>query len=194
MEIRKARKAARMSQDELASKIGINRATLSKYENGLIDPSFSQLEKIADALDVSIFEILPAEHRAPLEAGFEIGYSERELEFRDEVEFACNELERRREDTQYFRMLLSYEKLNAEGQKKAIEYAEDLITTGKYKPTEPIKPVALQGKDGFTISVTELQKWQKRRTDSPEPIVEEGSKPAETQHPPQTPPEDTPDN
>lgn len=53
-ELRRARKAARITQDELAASLGINRATVSKYETGIIEPPLSQLEKIADLLNVDI--------------------------------------------------------------------------------------------------------------------------------------------
>ena len=37
--IRNARKAAGVTQEQLAEVLGINRATLSKYETGVIEPS-----------------------------------------------------------------------------------------------------------------------------------------------------------
>ena len=52
--IREARKALKMTQGELAEIIGVTHATLSRYENGIIDPPSSQLQKIADALNVSV--------------------------------------------------------------------------------------------------------------------------------------------
>lgn len=57
MNIRNIRKAAGLTQADLADKIGINRATLSKYESGDIEPSISMLVKISNALDVSINEL-----------------------------------------------------------------------------------------------------------------------------------------
>lgn len=69
LKIREARKAANMTQEQLARVIGINRATLSKYESGAIDPPTSQLQMIANALEVEPWELM----------GFE-GYT------RDEVE------------------------------------------------------------------------------------------------------------
>lgn len=42
-----------LTQDELAKKIGISRATLSKYEHDNINPSLSVLQKISRALGVS---------------------------------------------------------------------------------------------------------------------------------------------
>ena len=52
--IREARKQKGLTQAELASLIGVQRAVISKYETNMIEPSIKQLKKIADALDVSI--------------------------------------------------------------------------------------------------------------------------------------------
>lgn len=58
LRIAEVRKAAKITQEELAKKLGINRATLSKYENGTIDLSLSQLQKIADALGCSKWDLV----------------------------------------------------------------------------------------------------------------------------------------
>ena len=55
--IRKFRKQANKSQDDLARVLGVNRATVSKYESGTIEPTFSQLEKIALCLGVNIADL-----------------------------------------------------------------------------------------------------------------------------------------
>lgn len=44
-QIRRVRKAAHVTQEELAKRIGVNRALISKYETGIIEPSVSQLQK-----------------------------------------------------------------------------------------------------------------------------------------------------
>lgn len=56
--IREARKAAGITQDELAKKLGVNRATISKYETGAIDLPSSQLQRLADALGVHVLELV----------------------------------------------------------------------------------------------------------------------------------------
>lgn len=58
--IKATRKKRGMSQAELAEKIGVQRPVISKYENGLIEPSLSRLRKIADALSVGIEVLLCA--------------------------------------------------------------------------------------------------------------------------------------
>lgn len=56
--ITSARKKAGLTQEQLASAIGVKRAVISKYETGAIDPSISQLQKIADVLGISISYLL----------------------------------------------------------------------------------------------------------------------------------------
>lgn len=57
-QIRQARKAAGLTQEQLATLLGINRATLSRYENGEIDPPTSQIKRIAKVLDISLSELV----------------------------------------------------------------------------------------------------------------------------------------
>ena len=56
--LRKARKAANFTQEQLAKALGVNRATVSKYETGEISPSVDQLIKICNILDVSFEELI----------------------------------------------------------------------------------------------------------------------------------------
>lgn len=48
------RKAKGMSQEELSNAAGINLSTIKKYEVGLRNPKYEQLEKIASALDINV--------------------------------------------------------------------------------------------------------------------------------------------
>ena len=62
MEIIKAiRKSNNMTQQELADAIGVNRATISKYESGSIDPTYGQLREIARALKVPLEHLIERE-------------------------------------------------------------------------------------------------------------------------------------
>lgn len=56
--IRALRKEKGLTQEELAQKIGVKRAVISKYESGSIEPSLTQLQKIADALGVPLGNLL----------------------------------------------------------------------------------------------------------------------------------------
>ena len=50
--IRKARLRAGVTQEQLAALLGVDRATISKYESGIIDPPTSQMNRIADLLSM----------------------------------------------------------------------------------------------------------------------------------------------
>ncbi len=56
--IRKARKALGITQEELAKTLGINRATVSKYESGAISPSIETIRQIALALKIDIYDLI----------------------------------------------------------------------------------------------------------------------------------------
>lgn len=55
--LRQARKAANLTQAQLAEKLEINRATISKYETGEIVPSVEQIINICTVLDISFEEL-----------------------------------------------------------------------------------------------------------------------------------------
>lgn len=59
--MRQARKQAKITQDDLAALLGVNRATISKYETGIIKPSITQQLKIARILDMDIFALMDDE-------------------------------------------------------------------------------------------------------------------------------------
>ena len=82
--LRKARKAANLTQAQLAEELKVNRATVSKYETGEISPSVDQLIKICNILDVSFEELIgdtpgmkPSEMRQSMKLDdyvWELGY------------------------------------------------------------------------------------------------------------------------
>jgi len=51
--IRELRRDAKLTQDQLAERIGANRVTVANYELGKYVPSIDALERLADALGVS---------------------------------------------------------------------------------------------------------------------------------------------
>lgn len=52
--IREARKAAGLTQKQLAEKIGVKHVSVSYYENGTVSPTYDQIQAIADATGVSV--------------------------------------------------------------------------------------------------------------------------------------------
>lgn len=59
--IRAARKSANMTQAELAQKLGISYVGVSQWENGLRQPKYETLKKIADAIGVEWYDLVPPE-------------------------------------------------------------------------------------------------------------------------------------
>jgi transcriptional regulator with XRE-family HTH domain len=56
--LRRVREARRMNQLDLATKTGLQPAAVSHFETGQRSPSFENLRKLADALNVSIDYLL----------------------------------------------------------------------------------------------------------------------------------------
>lgn len=74
--IRDLRKAANMSQDDLAQVLGVNRATISKYETGAIEPSLAQLCKIANVLNVRVEDLMGGVQGFDSSADFDAAWKE----------------------------------------------------------------------------------------------------------------------
>lgn len=48
------RKEKKLTQTELAERMGVNKATISKYEKGIASPSYEMLWNLAEFFDVSV--------------------------------------------------------------------------------------------------------------------------------------------
>lgn len=53
-----ARRPARLSQDDLANIVGVERRTIQRYEGGVRDPKYSDLLLIARALDIPLSDLV----------------------------------------------------------------------------------------------------------------------------------------
>ncbi len=56
--IRTARLAATLTQAALADKVGVKQKDISRWENGVREPSAMWIKKLAEALNVSADELL----------------------------------------------------------------------------------------------------------------------------------------
>jgi transcriptional regulator with XRE-family HTH domain len=52
------RRAAELSQDQLADRMGVERRTIQRYENAVTDPRYADLLLLARALGVHIADLL----------------------------------------------------------------------------------------------------------------------------------------
>ena len=127
--IRKTRKAQNLTQKELASKLGISQATLSKYESGIIDPTLGQLSAIAKALNTTVMGMV-----GKIDWGkIDISDSFSQNVFpSDSVESSDTE-----NQTDLAELLFKhFSQLNIEGQERLIETADDMVKSGKYKRSD----------------------------------------------------------
>ena len=58
MKLKEIRKARKLTQIELASMVGISQARYSQYERGTREPNLEMLRKLANALGVTIDELV----------------------------------------------------------------------------------------------------------------------------------------
>ncbi len=65
--LKQLRKNHNLTQQELGSRIGISKAVISKYENGMSYPTFDMLIKIADYFKVTIDYLLGVEKRKTID-------------------------------------------------------------------------------------------------------------------------------
>lgn len=106
--IRQLRIEHQMTQEELGARVGVQKAAIYKYENGLVvNLKRSILEKLAIVLDTTPTYLMGME---------------------DSEQQANIQL-----TSQQSTLLAAFDQLNDEGQTKAVEYVEDLVLTGRYK-------------------------------------------------------------
>lgn len=104
-----------MTQKELATKAHLAEITIRKYESGERYPKTEQLKKIADALNVSVKDL-------------------HDLEFCYDNNITLEQLYNRESEIDKSGILLeTFEKLNMQGQDKAIEHIEMLAKIPEYQ-------------------------------------------------------------
>lgn len=109
--IKEARANAKMTQAELANKIGTSYVVISQYENGKRNPKLETLQKIACTLGVNVNTLL--------EFGEPVDSSE----------------ENKQDELEYWRRVLASQsnKLNKVGLRKAVDIVIDLAKIPEYQ-------------------------------------------------------------
>jgi len=72
--IKKARKVAGLTQKDVADKMGVFFTLISQYERGIITPKVEQLQKIADALGVPLYNLIAPDDPEELDREYELIY------------------------------------------------------------------------------------------------------------------------
>lgn len=116
--IRSSRVNAGLTQKELGDKMGVDSATVGKYERGILNPKLQTLEKIAAALGVTVWElgaVNSAEYRQII--------IDREIN---------KSRERHDEDAKLHQLEIEFRKLNTHGQEKALERICELTEIARF--------------------------------------------------------------
>lgn len=104
----------KMTQEELGQKVGKKSSTVTKWENGIIEPPMSVIWQIADVFDVDRFNMLFVD-LSVYNGNFSERVSEKYI------------AERRFETEQEERLIKLFEQLNSERKKKVLEFVEGLV-------------------------------------------------------------------
>lgn len=164
--IRHVRKIKGLTQEELAKKAGMSTMSIRRYENGERIIKLDALKRIATALNIPYWDLIPDPIPDP-KPGEEDGYniwqeflqdyldSENQMaqdilnylknRYPSDVKF-YEALKKSRGiellDAKGKRLVNVYTHLNDEGQQKAIERVEELAEVPRYRRQEPAQPPA----------------------------------------------------
>ena len=136
--IKRSRKAAKITQESLAREIGVTKAAISRYESGLREPSLDQLIKIADTLQVSTFDLIGKTATAAYEMGVD-----NITKLHDHLDNIASDIWRSYGYTgseTESKLIQAFSKLNEEGQRKAVERIQELVEVPRYQATSQEKP------------------------------------------------------
>lgn len=138
-----ARKAAKMTQEQLAAELKVNRATISKYESGAIDPPIGQIIQMSKIFNISIVDLLGMEPEGGAE---EKKLLERLLQdyLRKHGNIDSSILEKiyyfderglrfRGEGDLFELFVAAFDALNEEGQSVAVSRVQELTEIPKYQ-------------------------------------------------------------
>lgn len=112
-ELRKLRTRKKMTQKDVAERLGVDRTTYTSYETGKVEPSLPTMKKLA-----AIFEV-PFSQMMALDNFPEFGRYSDALLASGEGLFEMNMEEE-------FALLMCYRALTAEGKRKAFDYIRSL--------------------------------------------------------------------
>lgn len=121
--IKAARRKAGLTQKELADRLKVTDSTVRGYEAGRTNLKWSTIEKIADALDVVVWELVSQNEKQTLTEFYEDGFCESQAELREAgYDFSSAEMA----------LISEFHKLNMTGKKRAIENITDLAKIEEY--------------------------------------------------------------
>lgn len=126
--IKSIRTEKNITQEQLSELIGKTASSVQKYERGVVEVPLSVLEKIANALDVSLLELMDIDQLNVLsEQSLNIG----NIDFAEFVHSIAT-AQFKKKYSPIDRLIASFSMLNNDGKEKAIERIEELTLIDKY--------------------------------------------------------------
>lgn len=129
--IKQARKTAGLTQTELGEKIGTSGVTIMRYEKGQRQPRIEQIQKIADALGITMRQLM--------ELDDDQEYIHKEMRWtmtKEDIERQTEAALQSMADNPYQLIFAALNELNTAGQQKAVERVEELTEIPKYQREE----------------------------------------------------------
>lgn len=144
--IRKLRKAKKMTQRDLADKIGKGKSTVQKYELGITCPPLDVIRKICVALDCDFHDIVQSE--PPRQSTPESRHKIEEL-MGKEPGFLDSQLptEKSETDKRIQRVKDAFDVMSQDGQEEATRRVEELARLPEYQKKESPSLSSLWGFD-----------------------------------------------
>lgn len=121
--IKEARLHKKLTQEQLASNIGVTKGAIANYENGVSVPKIDLMYKLFESLDVDANYLHQDEMRSS---------TTNEAPSLTPPEHAH---------------IQKYRSLNSEGQRRVDGYTDDLVSSGKYNETSTIKTLPPKNED-----------------------------------------------
>lgn len=144
--IRKLRKAKKMTQQDLADKIGKGKSTVQKYELGITCPPLDVIRKICVALDCDFHDIVQSE--PPRESTPESRHKIEDL-MGKEPGFLDGQLPTEKSETgkRIQRVKSAFDVMSQDGQEEATRRVEELARLPEYQKKESPSLSSLWGFD-----------------------------------------------
>lgn len=135
--IRQIRKGKKITQKQLANSLGVHESSITKYEKGNTDIPLSKIEKIAEALEVSPFDIMGP---AYFDNILDIDRIRTEVEMYELLAQLFNE----EEMEQISSIIKNFEKIK--NKKRLVDYSNNLLKADEYDLTAIVRDDSMKPK------------------------------------------------
>ncbi len=149
--IQRARKRAGLSQKQLGEKLGLSASMIGQWENDLRKPKYGTLKKLANALDVWVYDLSSPEDTAERVKRLEEFYMPDELDY---AALPPRDKSERPIEGNYQRIAAAFDKLNPNGQQEAVKRIEELTEIPRYCRQDAPQPAPAPREDTDTTPTT----------------------------------------